>query len=92
MSGEGKIPQRNGSGLPAHVIMPTVLPELHVDDVLRMRKPHPCGGYDWKVYRLGADIGMECLKCGRRVFLPRRALARRLKKVLAKEEYVQDSP
>jgi hypothetical protein len=56
-----------------------VLPELHLEDVLRLRKPHPCGSYNWKVVRLGADIGLECLGCGRRVMLPRRDLARRLK-------------
>ena len=61
-----------------------MLPDLQMNDVLRLRKPHPCGGYEWKVVRLGADIGLECLRCGRRVLLPRRELARRLKKVVEK--------
>jgi hypothetical protein len=61
-------------------------PELHLDDVVRLRKPHPCGGYDWRVVRLGADIGLRCLTCGRRVLLPRRELAKRLKAVLAHGE------
>jgi hypothetical protein len=60
-----------------------VLPELHLEDVLRLRKPHPCGSYNWKVVRLGADIGLECLGCGRRVLLPRRDLARRLKALIS---------
>jgi hypothetical protein len=58
-----------------------MLPDLQLDDVLRLRKPHPCGGYEWKVVRLGADIGLECLSCGRRVLLPRRQLARRVKSI-----------
>jgi hypothetical protein len=58
-----------------------MLPDLQLDDVLRLRKPHPCGGYEWKVVRLGADIGLECLNCGRRVLLPRRQLARRVKSI-----------
>ena len=66
--------------------MPFVLPELQVNDIVRLRKPHPCGNYDWRVYRLGADIGLECLHCKRRVLLPRRTLARRLKLVLPKQE------
>lgn len=61
-----------------------MLPDLDLGMVLRLRKPHPCGSTDWKVVRLGADIGLECLKCGRRVLLPRRELARRLKTVLTK--------
>ena len=56
-----------------------MLPELKLDDVVRLRKPHPCGSTDWVVVRLGADIGIKCLGCGRRVLLPRRELARRLK-------------
>jgi len=51
-----------------------------------LRKPHPCGSYEWKIYRLGADIGIECLRCGRRVMLSRRILARRAKKFQTSEE------
>ena len=53
--------------------------ELFIGDVVRLRKPHPCGGLDWTVVRLGADIGLRCLGCNRRVLLPRRELERRLK-------------
>jgi hypothetical protein len=59
-----------------------MLKELQLDDVVRLRKPHPCGSYEWKVVRLGADIRLECLNCGRRVLLPRRQLARRVKTIL----------
>jgi len=68
--------------IPPRVIMPRMLPPLELGDVVRLRKTHPCGGYDWKVVRLGADIGLECLTCGRRILLPRRILARRLKAIL----------
>lgn len=50
-----------------------------IDDIVRLRKPHPCGSYEWKVVRIGADIGLTCQTCGRRVLLPRRELERRLK-------------
>ena len=63
-----------------------MLPELKLDDVVRLRKTHPCGSTDWKVVRLGADIGLVCLGCGRRVLLERRKLARRMKKILPPEE------
>ncbi len=58
--------------------------QMHIDlgDRLRLRKPHPCGGYDWLVVRLGADIGLRCEKCGRRVLLPRAEVERRTKQVL----------
>jgi hypothetical protein len=44
-----------------------------------LRKPHPCGGYDWTVTRLGADIGLKCESCGRYVMLTRRELEKRIK-------------
>lgn len=63
-----------------------MLLDLQMNDILRMRKAHPCGGSDWKVVRLGADIGLECLTCGRRVMLTRRELAHRIKKVVQKAD------
>ena len=68
--------------IPPRDIMPRMLPPLELGDVVRLRKPHPCGGYEWNVVRLGADIGLECTTCGRRILLPRRDLARRLKVIL----------
>lgn len=53
--------------------------EVYLDDVVRLRKPHPCGSFDWTVVRLGADIGLRCHGCSRKVMLPRRELERRLK-------------
>lgn len=56
-----------------------------VGDVVQLKKPHPCGGSVWAVVRLGADIGLKCQVCGRRVLLPRRELERRLKLFLHRE-------
>ncbi len=68
-----------------------MLPDLRLNDRLRLRKQHPCGSYEWVVTRLGADIGLECLGCGRRVMLTRRELAKRLKVNLTKSENEQQS-
>lgn len=54
--------------------------EFRLGDVVQLRKPHPCGGYQWSVVRLGADIGLRCSTCAHRVLLPRPTLERRLKK------------
>jgi hypothetical protein len=60
--------------------------ELRAGDVLRMKKPHPCGGYQWTVTRLGTDIGMVCQGCGRYVLMQRSQLARRVKAVTQRED------
>lgn len=58
--------------------------DLRLEDVLRLRKPHPCGGYDWRVVRLGADIGLVCTTCGRRVLLTRREVEKRAKQFVSR--------
>lgn len=52
---------------------------IYVGDVVRMRKAHPCGGVEWEVTRVGADVGMLCLTCKRRVMLSRRDFTRQVK-------------
>jgi hypothetical protein len=52
--------------------------EIFLGDVVRLRRRHPCGGTDWLVDRLGADIGLRCLGCQRHVMIERRVLERRL--------------
>jgi len=53
--------------------------DFQVGDIVRLRKPHPCGGHDWEIVRLGADIGLKCQTCQHRVLLTRRELEKRLK-------------
>ena len=55
--------------------------EIAIGDVVKMRKAHPCGGYEWKIVRLGADIGLVCLTCGHRIMLSRRGLEHRAKSI-----------
>ncbi|HSL97829.1 MAG TPA: DUF951 domain-containing protein [Candidatus Deferrimicrobiaceae bacterium] len=52
--------------------------EVLLGDVVRLRRRHPCGGREWLVDRLGADIGLRCRACGRHVLLERRVLESRL--------------
>lgn len=58
--------------------------DFFLDDTVRLRKQHPCGSFDWTVVRLGADIGLKCQGCGRRVLLPRRVLEKRVKAFLSR--------
>jgi len=60
--------------------------EFRMGDVVRLRKPHPCGGFDWEVTRLGADIGLRCRSCKRRVLLSRAVLERRMKTFVSRGE------
>ena len=57
--------------------------ELRVGDVARLKKRHPCGGFEWEVVRLGAEIGLRCVTCDRRILMTRRELQRRMKSLTA---------
>lgn len=61
---------------------------IHVGDIVRLRKPHACGGWEWEVVRTGADIGIVCLTCKRRLLMPRdqfRKAVKRFVRVAADE-------
>jgi len=58
--------------------------EIKLGDVVRLKKKHPCGSYEWQVVRLGADIGIKCLKCQRRILLERSTLERRIKTLISR--------
>jgi hypothetical protein len=58
--------------------------DIKPGDIVRLRKAHPCGSYEWEVVRVGADIGLKCLKCQRRVLLSRDVFRRGLKEFVPK--------
>jgi hypothetical protein len=60
--------------------------EIKLGDVVRLRKAHPCGSYEWEVVRVGADIGLKCLKCQRKVLLARDVFKRRVKEFVSKSD------
>jgi hypothetical protein len=55
--------------------------EIKLGDIVRLRKAHPCGSYEWEVVMVGADIGLKCLQCQRRVLLTRDVFEGRLKQI-----------
>ncbi len=66
--------------------------DIRLGDVVRLRKAHPCGSTDWRVVRLGADIGLVCLKCQRKVLIPRGQLARQVKQQLERGPELPATP
>lgn len=62
-----------------------MLDGLRLGDLVRLRKVHPCGGSEWEVVRVGADIRIRCLGCDRRVLMSRSELAKRTKTVVDRD-------
>ena len=59
--------------------------KLRLGDTVRLRKAHPCGSFRWEVTRLGADVGLVCMGCGRRTMLRRSRLEQRLRELTARQ-------
>jgi hypothetical protein len=60
--------------------------EYQLNDVVQMKKPHPCGENRWKIIRLGMDIRIKCEGCGHSVLIPRRRFESKMKKIIEKAE------
>ena len=52
---------------------------MQIGDILVMKKPHPCGGHEFEVLRVGSDIKIRCNGCGREVVVPRVKLEKNIK-------------
>lgn len=58
-----------------------MIENFDIGDVVRMKKQHPCGSYDWEIIRVGADVKIKCIGCGRIVMLPRSKFQKNAKKI-----------
>jgi hypothetical protein len=72
--------------------MPAPIVKLYVGDVVRTRKVHPCGSDQWQIVRLGADVRITCVGCGRSVLMPRVKLERRIKAFVKRGGSDRDEP
>ena len=62
--------------------------DIKLNDILVMKKEHPCGGKDFLVLRVGMDFRVRCVKCNREVMVPRQKIEKNIKKVLRDGEQV----
>lgn len=58
--------------------------ELHLHDILELKKEHPCGSREWEVLRVGMDIKLRCLGCQHEVMAPRRKIEKAIRRVVQK--------
>lgn len=56
--------------------------KYYVGDIVRMKKAHPCGSYEWEITRTGMDFGLKCRGCGRFVMIPRTKFEKAVKSIL----------
>ena len=62
--------------------------DIQVNDILTMKKQHPCGSKQWQVLRIGMDFRLKCLGCGNEVMLPRSKVEKNIRTVEREGEIV----
>ncbi|WP_102026171.1 DUF951 domain-containing protein [Salirhabdus sp. Marseille-P4669] len=60
--------------------------QFGLNDVVEMKKPHPCGENQWRIIRMGMDIRIKCEGCKHSVLIPRKQFEKKMKKVLIRNE------
>ncbi len=56
-------------------------PAPEVGDIVRLKKKHPCGSFEWKVLRVGADFKLQCVLCDREIMVPRSMVEKNLREI-----------
>lgn len=55
--------------------------DIQIGDIVKLKKQHPCGSYEWEVLRVGIDFRLKCTGCGHQVMMPRKQVERIAKQV-----------
>lgn len=56
--------------------------QFKLNDIVEMKKPHPCGENKWQIIRMGADIRIKCLGCSRSILIPRNEFTKKMKRII----------
>ena len=60
--------------------------DLHLHDIVEMKKAHPCGSKRWEVKRIGMDFRLICQGCGHELMIPRGKIEKNIRKIIREEE------
>lgn len=60
--------------------------QLEIGDIVRLKKKHPCGSFEWEILRVGADFRLKCLGCGHQIMMDRRLAEKSVKEIRKSEK------
>lgn len=58
---------------------------FEVGDIIKMKKKHPCGSFEWEILRVGADFRLKCIGCGHQIMVERKLVEKNTKEIKKKE-------
>lgn len=59
---------------------------IEIGNVVRLKKSHPCGSFDWEVLRVGMDFRLKCIGCGHHIMVPRNKIEKSIKEIKEKKQ------
>ena len=60
--------------------------DIQVGNIVKLKKSHPCGSFEWEVLRIGADFRLKCMGCGHQIMTPRKQVEKNIKEIRNKPE------
>ncbi|TCT13140.1 hypothetical protein EDC18_109103 [Natranaerovirga pectinivora] len=64
---------------------------LQIGDIVKLKKSHPCGSFEWEILRTGIDFKIKCLGCNHLVMVPRKKIEKSIKSVVSSEQNLKNS-
>ena len=55
--------------------------EYNIGDIVRLKKKHPCGSFEWEVLRVGADFRLKCMGCEHQIMIARKLVEKNTKEI-----------
>ena len=55
--------------------------DYQVGDIVKLKKPHPCGSYEWEILRVGADFRLKCTGCGHQIMVARKLVEKNIRRL-----------
>lgn len=59
--------------------------EYQIGDIVKLKKPHPCGSHEWEILRVGMDFRLKCIGCGHQIMIPRKLVEKNTKGIRKKD-------
>lgn len=59
--------------------------EYQIGDIIKLKKPHPCGSHEWEILRVGMDFRLKCIGCGHQIMIPRKLVEKNTKGIRKKD-------
>lgn len=63
--------------------------EYEAGDIIRLKKKHPCGSFEWEILRVGADFRLKCTGCGHQVMMERKLVEKNTKEIRKSEKKLE---